>query len=260
LVFTVQALFVSALKNERCTLFGDVPRQERDQWKQRLPSPNPPMRPRDKDQDWGILTGEAAAISTGAVASTRAVRLFFCSSLTDTVLEWSFFLQDCIPFLEQCARNRDLDLDVRDMRRGLREEDGLPLETMLAQLRLCQEQSAGVNCIVITGDKRGPSAAPRRIGEQEFKQFLEHVDSQFVDSFKGRYELDKNQLPEPEYVLRAVDPGSKAALRSEEFSALKKAAMKFFSGHDNAQEKEKLERELRDPKRYVLATLLDDDT
>lgn len=197
----MQVLFVAALKNQPCNLFG-TPRHERNEWKQRLLPMRHTVRSRDQDQDWRVLTGDTSDIlSTG----TRSIRFLIVSTLTDTLLEWSFFLQDVAPYLELCARKRGLDLVVCDLRRGLREEDCLPQETVMAQLRVCQEQSSGVKCAILTGDKNGVCAVPNRIRQSEFEEMLRYVkDPELV---KAQYELDENQLPEPEYILRGDATG-----------------------------------------------------
>ena len=94
----MQVLFVAALKNQPCNLFG-TPRHERNEWKQRLLPMRHTVRSRDQDQDWRVLTGDTSDIlSTG----TRSIRFLIVSTLTDTLLEWSFFLQDVAPYLN-CA-------------------------------------------------------------------------------------------------------------------------------------------------------------
>lgn len=199
----MEVLFVEAQKNLLCKDLFDQPRQERVEWKQRMCSIKPEIKPRDRHQDWEILTGNLrCSISKGA---ERSVQLFLSSTLTDTMLEWSFFLQEALPYLQMCARSRRLDLNVSDLRCGCREEDSLPPETSIAELKRCYADSAGLCCLHITGDKYGFRPIPSRIQKDELENLLRCMSAEEAEAVTKAYDLDENCLdehqPAPQYVL-----------------------------------------------------------
>jgi hypothetical protein len=212
----MQVLFVAAQKSKEYNVFV-TPREQRVEWISRMSSTNPKTLPRDREQDWAVMTGKVSAVDLDA--TPRAVRVFLSSTFSDTVLEWRFFLQDVVPYLKVCARNRGLDFDVSDMRFGNKHEESLPLESRLAELERCRKESADVFCLVLLGNMRGPRSAPARIPQQELESLLRLMTADESSMVLSKYVLDENQLdskglPTPEYVLIqpkesvSVDQGS----------------------------------------------------
>jgi hypothetical protein len=199
----MQVLFVVAQKSKEYNVFA-TPREQRVDWISRMSSTNPRMLPRDREQDWAVVTGKVSAVDMGA--TPRALRVFLSSTFSDTVLEWRFFLQDVVPYLKVCARNRGLDFDVSDMRFGNKHEESLPLDTRLAELQRCRTESADVFCLLLLGNMRGPQPAPVRVPRLELEGLLRLMNSDESALVRSRYVLDENQLdsegsPTPEYVL-----------------------------------------------------------
>jgi hypothetical protein len=199
----MQVLFVAAQKSKEYNVFA-MPREQRVDWISRMSSTNPKMLPRDREQDWAVMTGKVSAVDLDA--TPRSLRVFLSSTFSDTMLEWRFFLQDVVPYLKVCARNRGLDFDVSDLRFGNKHEESLSLDTRLAELERCRNESAEVFCLVLLGDLRGPRSAPRRIPRLELEGMLRLMTADESALVHSRYALDENQLdsagsPTPEYVL-----------------------------------------------------------
>jgi hypothetical protein len=150
----MEVLFVEKHKRQVCELFN-LRRADRPEWSRFLSVTQPPSLPRDRSRDYDVLSGAVDLnILTGASSSvSRALRIFLLSTLMDTLLEWSFFCQDVLPFLQQYARLCQLDLVLCDMRCGSREDEALPLETVMTEVERCRVESAGLCCIMILGDK-----------------------------------------------------------------------------------------------------------
>lgn len=229
----MEVLFIQAHKDRVCNLFGGKARAVRDDWGERMKFVSPEHIPRDREKDWAVLTGLAETVQQ---AWSRTVRLFLLSTQTDTVLEWSFFFQDCVQYLMDCARERGLELILSDMRNGSREEDALPLDALAAELRCCMDNSAGLACLAILGSKYGFRPAPARIPKAEFEELVKRMSDDNAVLCKEVYEEDCNKVPAPEYVL-AKDPCSKVT------AALRDAALLLWP--------EAVDKELRDPTRSV---------
>ena len=232
----MQVLFISAQKSKEYPALHP-PREQRAEWAARMPSTNPQMRPRDKSEDWSVLTGNVSHASLRA--APRAVSVFLSSTFSDTVLEWRFFLQDVVPYLKACARSRGLDFDVSDMRFGNTREESLPLEVRVAELERCSKESAGVFYVLVAGDMRGPRPPPARIPREELEGLMLSMSPEETASVRAAYVLDENQLdfagrPAPEYVLTESEStnteisGStnKEITRAQLGEALRRAALK----------------------------------
>jgi hypothetical protein len=152
----MEVLFVEGQKRQVCTLFNDKRRADRPEWSRFLSVTPLPSLPRDRNRDFDILSGTvdlSMSTSSPICCSSRSLRIFLLSTLMDTVLEWSFFYQDVVPFLQQYARLCQLDLVFCDLRCGSREDEALPLATVMAELERCKTESAGLCCIMLLGDK-----------------------------------------------------------------------------------------------------------
>jgi hypothetical protein len=232
----MEVLFVQAHKDYVCNLFDEKPRAVRDDWAERMKFVSPEQIPRNREKDWAVLTGHAEMVQTVQEAGSRTVRVFLLSTQMDTVLEWSYFLQDCAQYLTDCARERGLDLILSDMRSGSREEDALPLDTLAAELKCCIDNSAGLACLAILGSKYGFRPAPARIAQAEFEELVKFMSDESAVLCQDAYEMDCNKVPAQEYVL-VNDQCPKVA------AALRDAAERLWP--------EAVESELRDPTRSV---------
>jgi len=232
----MEVLFVQAHKDHVCNPIDKKARAFRDGWAERMKFVSPEQLPRNREKDWAVLTGLAETVQTVQEAGSRTVRVFLLSTQMDTVLEWSYFLQDCAQYLTDCARVRGLDLILSDMRNGSREEDALPLDTLAAELKCCIDNSAGLACLAILGSKYGFRPAPARIAQAEFEKLVKFMSDENAILCKDAYEMDCNKVPTQEYVL-VKDQCSKVA------AALRNAAERLWP--------EAVDNELRDPTRSV---------
>lgn len=158
----MEVLFVESHKRRVCNLFDVTRRADRPAWHRFLSITQPPSLPRDLSRDFDLLNGTidlnilcGANSSKTSFSASRSLRIFLLSTLADTMLEWSFFYQDVAPFLQQYAQLCQLDLVYCDLRCGSREEETLPLETLMAEVERCRVESAGLRCIMLFGDKYG---------------------------------------------------------------------------------------------------------
>jgi hypothetical protein len=225
----MQVLFVVAQKNKEFEAL-EMPREKRAEWISRMPSTNPKLLDRDREKDWAAMTGKISSLNLDV--TPRAMRVFLSSTFSDTLLEWRFFLQDVLPFLKICARNRGLDFDVSDMRFGNKQEESLPLDIRLAELERCRDESADIFYMLLLGNMHGPRSAPLRIPQLELESLLQLMEPAESARVSERYRLDENQLdaecePSPEYILLE----SATQYESKQFSleeALHNAALKCW--------------------------------
>ena len=228
----IEVLFIAAQKKVTCSLFDSASRINRPDWRERLSSINPTKRERNKLQDWDILKGNLS-IDISSVSSARAVKVFLCSTFSDTIQEWNFFHQDVAPYLKLCARNRGIDLVFVDMRFGNRDEDALREEIVLAELQRCKTESSGIFFLVLTGNKYGLRRAPARIPRDDFESLVAKMAPAESVAVRTVYDLDENQLnvdtkqPAPEYVLKELLSKSEESLA---IKYLRSAAQKLWPG------------------------------
>ena len=234
----LELLFVEAHKRQPCNLFEDK-RADRSKWKQTLSSPSPVSLPRDRRRDFDILTGLELLQSESSPsrllrAPSRTLRVLLISTQTDTVLEWSFFHQDVVPFLKVTARRVGLDLVICDVRCGSREEEGLPVETLLAELDRCKAESAGLCCVALIGDKYGSRPSPSLIPKDEMEQLLNLMDPSETSVVNRCYVLDEN------YLDASYDPAAYYAMKPITDFGM----MPFDEICDTMMENRKLSKEL----------------
>lgn len=152
----MEVLVVEGNKQKVCELFN-TRRVDRPEWSRYLSVTQLPSMPRDRNRDFDVLSGafdlNIPASPLTSNNTSRSLRIFLLSTLADTVLEWSFFNQDVWPFLLWYARLCQLDLVFCDLRCGSREDEALPLQTVMAELERCKTESAGLCCIMLLGDK-----------------------------------------------------------------------------------------------------------
>ena len=153
----MEVLFVEAQKRQICELFNNTRRADRPEWSRFLTVTPLPSLQRDRNRDFDVLSAafdlSISASSPISNKSSRSLRIFLLSTLADTVIEWSFFYQDVLPFLQQYSRLCQLDLVLCDLRCGSREDEALPLQTVMAELERCKTESVGLCCIMLLGDK-----------------------------------------------------------------------------------------------------------
>jgi hypothetical protein len=229
----------AALK--KCSLWPDI-RKDRPEWVQRIDREPPTPTPRNYKEDWSTLVGDLP--ESEFKTENRVVRFFVSSTFDDTLHERNFLLEDVIPYVMECAQNRGLDIALSEMRFGIREKasaDNRTLEICLDELRHCQQVSAGLNFILIAGDKYGFRPCPYRIDKEQFDALLVHMQPEEARLVLDCYYLDEN-AEVPEYIMKSQDDiidfwnGVFQSLRT----ALQRAAERLWP--DKLQE-------LRDPRR-----------
>ena len=229
----MQTLFVVAQKSKKLPDMWP-PRSQRAEWSSRMESKNPNIIPRDREQDWSIISGNASGASLRV--TQHGLILFLSSIFSDTKLELNYAFQDVFEYVKECARNRGLDFNVSDMRFGNTHEESLPLEVRIAELERCAKESAGVFYVLVAGTMRGPTPAPARIPKAELESLLRLMDPEDSGSVRASYVLDENQLDSegqsaPQYVLTEFEDMNrldKEKTRTLLEVALRKAAMKLW--------------------------------
>jgi hypothetical protein len=234
-----------------CNLWPAV-RKEREEWKTRLKSLAPKLKPRDKQIDWAVAIGNFSGI--GSQPPKRVVRIFVSSTFTDTALERNFVLEDVMPYLKECALYRGLEVVFSEMRFGIREsssEDNLTSEICMNELKHCQDDSAGVSYILLACDKYGFRPSPSRIPKNEFESLLANMQEKEQLLARTIYELDENQLGKLEYTMvnqRKIKGKISTTANSSVWDvmrevqlAFRRAALKLWPDG---------EEELRNPRRF----------
>ena len=233
---------------EKWILF-DRTRKERDEWKTLLDRPFPSRKPRNREHDLAALVGDMDHI--GKDNYKRMIRCFVSSTFDDTFHERNFLLEDVVPYLKECARNRGLDFAFSEMRFGIRDKassENRTSEICMEELRYCQDVSPGMNYILISGDKYGFRPCPPRISKEHFEGLLQCMPSDGASLVTASYSQDKNVHEAPEFILRSV----------EEISGLQPGA--HDAVHRHLLEAAKLLwpdglKELRDPRRSEVLIL-----
>jgi hypothetical protein len=207
-------LILTALGNTSCALPG-LPLEA-----SLLPSKRPALQPRDAPSDHAVILGRAAELPR-APPPERLVRIYLCSSVSDTVLERAAMVQCAMPFLRQCARNRGLDVGLSDVRRDLTAgEEGAAPRTCLQELDRCIATSAGVCCLALLASKLGRRPLPEAVPADEMEQLLRHMDQRERSEVHCSYTLDTNgwdkerAAPAPAYVCTRPGGPSHAARRA----------------------------------------------
>jgi hypothetical protein len=219
----------------------DQDRRKRPDWRARLHRPAPKSTPRNSEEDWAAISGNMDQM--GFPGSKRIVRFFLSSTFDDTFFERNLLLEDVLPYLKECARNRGLEVALSEMRFGIRDKassDNKTSEICMDELQYCQEVSAGINYILISGDKYGFRPCPARILKTEFEALLTHMPAEHARLASDCYLLDENAHESPEYVMRNREEinGLQHGAHDELLRAFRAAAERLWS--------DKLE-ELRDP-------------
>jgi hypothetical protein len=150
----MEVLYVEVHKRQVCKLFNTA-RSLRPDWSRNLSITKPPSLLRDRGRDFDVLSGAVDLSAVRSNNTSRSLRIYLLSTLTDLILEWSFFYRDVVPFLQDYARRCQLDLLFCDMRCGSREEEALPLDILMAEMERCKAESMGLCCFAILGDKYG---------------------------------------------------------------------------------------------------------
>ena len=135
-----------------------VPRNARDQWKEKLEAPPTlELKPRNAEHDMWILRGKLGE-KGGAVRievlreDKRIVCLLLSSTFTDTASERNLLIADVVTYLQQYARKYNFDFRLVEMRWGIRAEASSAHQTSeicMAELERCQRESQGFSYVFL---------------------------------------------------------------------------------------------------------------
>ena len=135
-----------------------VPRNARDQWKEKLEAPPTlELKPRNAEQDMWILRGKlgekGGAVRIEVLREDKRIVCFLLSStFTDTASERNLLIADVVPYLQQYARKYNFDFRLVEMRWGIRAEASSAHQTSeicMAELERCQRESQGFSYVFL---------------------------------------------------------------------------------------------------------------
>ena len=135
-----------------------VPRNARDQWKEKLEAPPTlELKPRNAEQDMWILRGKlgekGGAVRIEVLREDKRIVCFLLSStFTDTSSERNLLIADVVPYLQQYARKYNFDFRLVEMRWGIRAEASSAHQTSeicMAELERCQRESQGFSYVFL---------------------------------------------------------------------------------------------------------------
>ena len=112
-------------------------------------------------------------------------------------------LQEVFDELIPFYREKGWQVETVDLRWGISEEAGLDNRTMCIckkELAQCMKMSPKPNFIILLGNRYGWIPLPETICKSDFDSL--EMTKQESDLFNVWYKLDKNALPEGEYVLQ----------------------------------------------------------
>lgn len=133
---------------------------------------------------------------------SKYIRFFVSSTFKDMELERNL-LQEVFDELIPFYREKGWQVETIDLRWGISEEAGLDNRTMRIckkELTQCMKMSPKPNFIILLGNRYGWIPLPETIKESDFYKL--EMTSEERKLFDAWYELDKNALPEGEYVLQ----------------------------------------------------------
>ena len=133
---------------------------------------------------------------------SKYIRFFVSSTFKDMELERNL-LQEVFDELIPFYREKGWHVETVDLRWGISEEAGLDNRTMRIckkELAQCMKMSPKPNFIILLGNRYGWIPLPETICKSDFDSL--EMTKQESDLFNVWYKLDKNALPNGEYVLQ----------------------------------------------------------
>ena len=133
---------------------------------------------------------------------SKYIRFFVSSTFKDMELERNL-LQEVFDELVPFYKEKGWQVETVDLRWGISEEAGLDNRTMRIckkELAQCMKISPKPNFIILLGNRYGWIPLPETICKLDFDSL--EMTKQESDLFEEWYKLDKNALPDGEYVLK----------------------------------------------------------
>jgi hypothetical protein len=150
--------------------------------------------------------------------ATRTFRIFVSSTFEDMAAERNALQADVFPRLHDLCAAHDARFQAIDLRWGVRDEAALDQQTMevcLSELARSQTASPRPNFIVLLGDRYGWRPPPAEVPADEFEAIRAGVteagaaaalDDWYKRDDNARFKRDKDDAPQPLYLLQPRDP------------------------------------------------------
>jgi WD40 repeat protein len=129
--------------------------------------------------------------------------VFVSSTFADFIEERNALQNDVFPRIRDYCRQKGARFQAIDLRWGVPREVADNQQTLalcLQELRACQDQSPGVNLIVLVGERYGWRPLPARIEASEFDALLAVMQVRQKRRLRKQYRRDNNAVP-AQYVL-----------------------------------------------------------
>eukprot|EP00043_Microstomoeca_roanoka_P007886 m.76209 g.76209 ORF g.76209 m.76209 type:complete len:1687 (-) comp14015_c0_seq1:148-5208(-) len=216
-VETAGVAFLALWKDER---------SQRERWSSQLTDATehrsaPTPRPNDVVQQ--LLQG--VLLSTSTIQNKLGTRqplsrIFLSSTFTDTENERNIVIEDVYPYLKRFGQRVGVQVyQSSEMRWGIRSDASASHQTSeicMKEIRRCQDESSGINYVLILGDKYGYRPFPAKIPAAEFDTLKAELEEQLKDTDDPKcgealpyldawFELDANYVP----AMRVLKPVGK---------------------------------------------------
>ncbi len=151
-----------------------------------------------------VRTNRCSSKSILHEMNRKSVVLFLSSTFTDTTVERNYLMEKCFPRLRRKLQSRGIELQVVDMRWGIREEHAnrnLTSALCMAEIERAKAESQGVFFVSLIGDKYGYRPLPRILDKRSYEIAHDALLPLTRKCMEALYELDQNAVP-PCYVIR----------------------------------------------------------
>ena len=132
---------------------------------------------------------------------------FFISSTFDDMKKERNLLQEVLNKLAKEYSQQEWQIEAVDLRWGISEEAGLDNKTMQIckeEIERCQQLSPKPNFIILLGNRYGWIPLPETISPTDFNiiQNNPSISKESKEIFRDWYKIDKNAIPDGEYILQ----------------------------------------------------------
>ncbi|XP_066274641.1 NACHT domain- and WD repeat-containing protein 1-like isoform X1 [Branchiostoma lanceolatum] len=139
--------------------------------------------------------------------TARIVRVFLSSTFTDTADERNALMQHVVPRLKVFCQEKGYELQLVDMRWGIRSDaanDHSTLDLCLREIHNCQKVSTGPTFVTLLSHKYGYQPLQPKVESAEFNTLLAGVDRKEDQQLLLRwYQEDENAIPAT-YILQPI--------------------------------------------------------
>jgi WD40 repeat protein len=168
--------------------------------------PSPALQLRPRSLIMSSLRGDMNAVKChpewlNSVRQQRVVRFFVSSTFDDTKHERDVLIKCVMPALQRYARAVGFEVVLSEMRFGIRKaltDDHKTSEVCIAELQRCVETSAGLSYVLLSCNRYGFRAPPRRIPACDMDVMIGCMTPDNVALVLEYYTLDENELRTPQ--------------------------------------------------------------